>query len=467
MDSPRLKFNGKEFGLRRVHDDVYELKNANIFQKYFDSEFIPEKHGYFFYENLCRAEKPERFHKIESFCFVTTKNIMSEAAILLKSLRKFHDEPVYIICDKVSKRYLGNLNLIDDNVFFRLVAEKDDLKNIDKDIFAGHKCIANEIHNAPAIFKKMEVMEFALDHHNNTFFLDSDIIVLDSLQEYFESKVVLSPHYYPKRTIMNGYENGFYNAGYIFCASKGFPNYWRHIYLNDSIFFEQECMNRIPDTCQIQTFSKEHNVGFWREGILPEHIKSLHFHISDGVNKKRTNHLQKLNDRIKSIGMDYMKRHHRDLYNYCLQMMCPKKVAFVHIGKTAGVYINQYLKTTCLKPYVKFFSWHENLNPYKIKDRDWTKEELFDIAKNADDYSFLTQHHINWDTEIMEEFKKNGWFVFTFLRRPEELLCSLYNWSKDNNIPLRDNKHEPQSLEELFNMSIYLVNYFWVIHNPN
>ena len=68
------------------------------------------------------------------------------------------------------------------------MAEKEDLDNILKETFYNHKCIANKVHKPAEILLKMEVMEMALRHHNNTFFLDSDIIVLDNLQEYFHTK---------------------------------------------------------------------------------------------------------------------------------------------------------------------------------------------------------------------------------------------------------------------------------------
>tara|TARA_R110000751_G_scaffold182218_1_gene289090 strand:+ start:181 stop:1803 length:1623 start_codon:yes stop_codon:yes gene_type:complete len=454
MGNPRLKFNHKEFGLRQTDDDTYELRNAEIFQKYFDSEYVPQKHGHFFHENPISQIEPEQYHKIESFCFVTTENIQREAAMLLKSLRKFHDQPVYIICDKLSKRFLTNQGLVDDNVIFKISAEKDELVGINKDIFHSHKCIANNVHNPAAILKKMDVMDFALKHHNNTFFLDSDIIVLDDLQEYFQAKVVLSPHHYPKQSILNGYENGFYNAGYIFCASKGFPKMWKQMYLTDSTFFEQECMNRIPDVCKVQTFSKEHNVGFWRGGIIPKHIKTLHFHITNGVDKNRDANLRRLNSNIRDTGVEYMKTNHIDLYNYYLQMTCPKKVAFVHFAKTGGVYVNKYLKTTCLKPYLKYFSWHLNLNPYKVSGRDWTIDEMHKISVEAGDYSFLTQHHINWDIDTVKKFKENGWFTFMFLRKPEELLCSLFNWSSEQNVELRPGLPNPTSIEEAFELAV-------------
>ena len=467
MDSPRLKFNNKEFGLRELSNNLFELKSEDVFRKYLDTDFVQTKENYLFKENLVSNIEPESYREIESFCFVTTANIKQEAALLLKSLRKFHKQPIYIICDEESKRYLTFLKLLDDKTFCKIEAEKSDLVDLNKKYFKDHKCIVNEVHNAPAIFKKMDVMEYALEHHKNTFFLDSDIIVLDSLQEYFQAKVVLSPHYFPTRTIMKGFECGFYNAGYIFCASKQFPKLWKTLYLNDSTFFEQEGMNRISNYMNIETFRKDHNVGFWREGIIPDKVKSFHFHITGGVDKKRNDHLKQENDNIKKLGLDYIKKTNPDIYNFYTKLTCPKKVAFVHYGKAAGVYVNKYLKKTCLKPYEKYFSHHANLNPFHIENRDWTSDELNDIAKSATKYSFLTNHHINWNYDNIKTFKDNNWFTFMFIRKPEELLCSLYFWSNQKGVELRPGLPNPKTVQETFDFAIDLKGFsgLWTIPN--
>ena len=454
MDSPRLKFNNKEFGLRALSNNLFELKSEDVFIKYLDTDFVPTKENYLYKEKLVSKIEPESYRKIESFCFVTTENIKQEAALLLKSLRKFHKQPIYIICDEESKRYLSVLSLLDDKTFCKIEAKNSDLNNLDKKYFNGHKCIANEVHNAPAIFKKMDVMDYALQHHDNTFFLDSDIIVLDSLQEYFQAKVVLSPHYYPRMSIMKGFECGFYNAGYVFCASKGFPNLWRHLYLNDSTFFEQEGMNRISNYIKIQTFGKEHNVGFWREEVVPQKVKSFHFHTTDGVDKNRNKELKQLNKNITNIGLEYIKNNDSELYKFYLNLKYPKKVAFVHYGKAAGVYVNKYIKQTCLESYTKYFSHHANLNPFEIEKRDWSSDELNKIAIEAEDYSFITNHHINWNFDNIQQFKNNNWFTFMFIRNPEEILCSLFNWSKEKKFSLRGDKGNPNSLQEMFELAM-------------
>ena len=176
MEQPRLKIKDSEIGLRHVGDNVYEPKSLKVLERAVHN--IPQPSGCkFFTEKPIKIDEPETYHKIQSFCFVVTENIKREGAMMLKSLRKFHDQPVYIICDKLSKRFLNKEGLIDDTVFCKLTT-KEDLEALTKELFEDHKCIANDIHRPAEIFTKMDVMNFALRHHDNTFFLDADIIVL-------------------------------------------------------------------------------------------------------------------------------------------------------------------------------------------------------------------------------------------------------------------------------------------------
>lgn len=269
-------------------------------------------------------------------------------------------------------------------------------------------------------------MDFALERHSNTFFLDADIIVLDSLQEYFTSPIALSPHYYPKEKGHKGFEFGFYNAGYIFCASKGFPKFWKHIYLNDSTFFEQECMNRISDYYEIQTFGQEHNVGFWRGEKLPEKAKSVHAHITSGVDANRNKKIINLNAEIKNYAIDQTEKHQPKINSYIKKYYNPlakQKLAFIHFGKTGGVYVNHYLRDYVM-PLARHFNSWRNLR------RDWTKEELLEIAEKDANAAITHNHHLGWCEETIRAFKDNGWLTFMFLRNPKDLICSLYFFSK-------------------------------------
>ena len=75
-------------------------------------------------------------------------------------------------------------------------------------------------------------------------------------------------------------------------------------------------MNRIPNLLQIQTFSREHNVGFWRRKQIPEKVKSFHFHITKGVDKNRSESLKQLNHNIKEVAINCLRADHPDLYDY-------------------------------------------------------------------------------------------------------------------------------------------------------
>ena len=281
--------------------------------------------------------------------------------------------------------------------------------------------------------KKMEAMDFALKLHDNTFFLDTDIIVLDNLQEYFTAEVVLSPHFYPKGKQHKGFEFGFYNAGYLFCANKGFPRFWRHLYLTDSTFFEQECMNRISDYYNIQTFSKEHNGGFWRGDALPIEAKSVHTHISELGSAGRGLQLIELNKITKDYALSQTKNkpiinsHLRKHYN----PDCNKKLAFIHFGKAAGVYIQHYIRQQVF-PRIKHFNswWDFNYKNKRALTRDWTEEELLEIADTNIEEALTHNHHINWTKESVKKFNDNGWLTFMFIRNPKDIMCSLYFWAQ-------------------------------------
>jgi len=430
----RLKINGKEVGLRYLGNDLYEPNNLSVFERVFHNESMPKDEEFFIMRRFSEKE-PEKYYKIESFCFVATENIKEEAELLLRSLREFHDQPVYVICDKETRKHIKRQKL-HKNVIFKTSAKQEHLDKINEKVFKNRSCVANDIHNAPCILKKMDVMDFALESHGNTFFLDSDIIVLDSLQEYFTSLVALSPHYYPKGKGHKGFEYGFYNAGYIFCASKGFPRLWRHMYLTDSIFFEQECMNRISDHYNIQTFGEEHNVGFWRGGKLPEKARSVHAHITSGVDTNRCEQIINLNTKIKNYALNQTEKHQPKTNGYIKKYYNPlaeQKLAFIHFGKTGGVYVNHYLREYVVPTAQHFNSWWDMKTGKRNLQRDWTEEELLKIAKKDLGIALAHNHHLGWCRKTVRAFKNNGWLTFMFLRAPEDLMCSLYFWAQKQN----------------------------------
>ena len=59
-------------------------------------------------------------------------------------------------------------------------------------------------------------------------------------------------------------------------------------------------------------------------------------------------------------------------------MSFPKKIAFVHIPRTAGTYFTSYITNFLIKNEYKI------INSWKNLKRDWTKKELLSFLKIKD-----------------------------------------------------------------------------------
>ena len=130
MENPRLKINDKELGLRDLGDGLFEPKNLNIFNQILEGKKDFDNNPKALWEEIpIPKNEPHKYHKIESFCFVATDNLKDEAEVLLRTLRLFHQEPVYVICDKETRVFLNRQKLC-ENVKFRTCAEQDQLDAI-------------------------------------------------------------------------------------------------------------------------------------------------------------------------------------------------------------------------------------------------------------------------------------------------------------------------------------------------
>jgi len=475
-----LHFQGHTLGLKKTGPDTYEVINTpfleQIVQDYsqkqahksIKEEEKKKKRTYpeILINKILKKYKPRTGQPknhydtgeraIRSFSLVATQEIKEEAAVLIKSLRLFHDEPVMILCDEATRNYIEAEKFT--NIDYVSSANPLDLERARSEIGSRFDDIKT-FHRTDCIYKKMECLETAINKYGNTLFLDADIVVVDSLQEDFSEDIVLSPHYHiPDRSHMTSF-CGIFNAGYIYCADKTFPDFWKNLYLNDSTFYEQEGMNYIAETYDIDFFHKGHNIGFWRdvsesvESPLEleidkggaEKAKSFHVHMLNCIDFGDNKVVAKKNSEMKRFVMQYLKRkRHNELYNYILSKTKRiKKTAFVHFGKCAGVYVNKYIRRNVLTDAFYYNTWEEN-NPIWQNiyggnlRRDWTETELNQIAKGefntniipVREYQFAHNHHNSWSENSIRTFKDNNWFTFMFLRNPKDLICSLYFFGK-------------------------------------
>jgi hypothetical protein len=110
------------------------------------------------------------------------------------------------------------------------------------------------------------------------------------------------------------------------------------------------------------------------------------------------------------------------------------RVAFVHFGKCGGVYINRYLISQVFLPkeYILNNSWWKHNQSGEPLGRDWSEEELLKL-KNHKPFkrSYVHNHHNNWSKKVVSAYGNAGWFTFSFIREPKDLICSLYFFAKD------------------------------------
>ena len=259
-------------------------------------------------------------YTLESFSLVATEEMKEEAAILLFSLRKFHDQPTYLLCDGVTEDFIAPFNFPD--IVFDVDADPPDLLAAAEE-YEGVK-ERNKYHRVDCIAKKMDALERAILTYGNTLFLDADIVSVAPLDTKLPHPVMLSPQYHGNEPEKNRKVYGYYNAGYLFCADLGLPDFWREIYRDRSNFYEQQGMIHFHEEFDIGRFSPSHNLGFWRfklkDGSImaPEPMKviSFHAHLTNHMFVNADPGLEKVYREMMNRVLYYLAHYHLDIFKF-------------------------------------------------------------------------------------------------------------------------------------------------------
>jgi len=220
---------------------------------------------------------------LSSFSMVATREVATEAAITIKSLRTFHDEPIFVLCDRETRTEIKRHKF--KGIEFKEGASGAALKRLMKE-YKDRVAIKNDFHRVDCIAAKMDALEWGLGEAGDTLFLDADIVATSNLNDGFSHELVMSPHFHGTKPTDRCQQFGIFNAGYLWTSHSEVPELWREIYLNRSTFFEQEGMALFGETIPFGTFSAPHNVGFWREPTFPQSVRSWHVHMTDCLDDK-------------------------------------------------------------------------------------------------------------------------------------------------------------------------------------
>jgi hypothetical protein len=121
-------------------------------------------------------------------------------------------------------------------------------------------------------------------------------------------------------------------------------------------------------------------------------------------------------------------------------MSMKNKLLYIHIPKTAGVYLSDYMAHNL--PFRKILS--DKRNEADV----WTDFTLAEVTGYLHEENIFLHTHtlsygwhelayiIPWAAQeqiidTIRLFKANGWFTFAFVRHPGDILCSFYHYVYD------------------------------------
>ena len=190
-----------------------------------------------------------------SFCTICTSPCKQELVGFLLSLSIHHkNATVYVMCDSETQREI-------DKISPRILLNIKWLIKLDK--YSKMNRAQMEAAGVWSDFQmaKAHAIEEALKHQKDTLFLDSDIIILDTLDGVVEGKQIgVSPQFIKQ---VNVDETGYYNGGMLWTNQKTLPNDWIE-FTKTSRYFDQASIEDLEKKYDSFEFGENYNLQTWR-----------------------------------------------------------------------------------------------------------------------------------------------------------------------------------------------------------
>ena len=124
---------------------------------------------------------------------------------------------------------------------------------------------------------KMNIMNYCLNDFSDSLFLDSDIVILNEINDIDNTKEIgVSPQFIKKQNIE---ETGYYNAGCLWTKSKNVIDEWLKIINMDHSCPEQINMIKLRKYSYFE-FGEEYNLQCWRYYLSPDGPEKIASYIS-------------------------------------------------------------------------------------------------------------------------------------------------------------------------------------------
>lgn len=214
--------------------------------------------------------------KPSSFCTMSTHKCCFELIGLLLSLSIYHpNETIFIISDSKTKDEIEKitpqpkLNII-------WFVELDSYSGMDR-FTMDKKGIWSKFQ-----MSKPKIISYALENSNDTLFLDSDIIIFDTIEDIDCSKDLGVSRQYIQKIHID--KTGYYNGGMLWTKNKNLPNDWIK-FTNHSRYYDQASIEDLVKKYSFFEFPENYNLQCWRMIIADESPQKIASYISINNNK--------------------------------------------------------------------------------------------------------------------------------------------------------------------------------------
>ena len=195
-----------------------------------------------------------------SFATLATKSCAFELVGLLLSLSLFHPRAkIFIMCDSVTKKKISEMT------------PQPNLKIIWEVALNKYTDLNRNLMEQQGIFtdflaSKSKIMLRALKESKDVLFLDSDIIVMNTLKGVKDKRKLGVSRQFVNDKILR--ETGEFNAGMIWTNSVDVCRDWIK-YSKSSRYFEQAAIENLVEKYSYFEFGEEYNVQCWRYYLNP------------------------------------------------------------------------------------------------------------------------------------------------------------------------------------------------------
>ena len=251
--------------------------------------------------------------KPNSFCTISTYTCSFELVGLLLSLSIYHpNEKIYILTDTKTKNYIDTITP-QPRLQMKWLIELDKYDGMNRQIMT-EKGIWGEFQMAKAI-----VIKYALENVADTLFLDSDIIITDTINDIDNTKEIgVSPQFIRQEHID---KTGFYNGGMLWTKNMSVPNDWIE-FTKLSRYFDQASIEDLARKYSYFEFGENYNLQCWRLMLSLESPQQ----IANNINSLPNDKLYYKNKPLKFVHTHFLDQRFQQFNNLIIQHLTNAKM---------------------------------------------------------------------------------------------------------------------------------------------